>query len=143
LTPRYGRASASTAGSDDYVTLDDMEHAPGGLGEAATDRMSAFARRVGEDLARQVRAELDKRGAAEMAKTAGLGVTEIGVAGVLGLGAIGATTAAMIVGLNKLMPAWASSLVAAGVFVIPAGILASRGARHVKVLAAIGSPANP
>jgi hypothetical protein len=45
----------------------------------------------------------------------------------------------MIVGLNKVMPAWASSLVVAGVFGLPAGILASRGIRHVKVLATIGT----
>lgn len=140
MPPRYGRASASTAGSDDYVPLEEMVQGSGGLAEGAADRVSAFARRVGDDLADRIRAELNKRGAAEQAKTAAMGVAEIGAAGVLGLGALGATATAMIVGLNKFMPVWASSLVTAGAFGIPAGILASRGLRHVKELARIGSP---
>src|ERR1700676_3386025 len=143
MPPRYGRSSSSTAGSDDYVPLDEMVQGSGGLAEAAVDRVSAFARRVGDDLADRVRDELDSRGAAEKAKTAGVGVAEIGAAGVLGLSAAGATAAAMIVGLSKVMPVWASSLVTAGVFGIPAGILASRGLRHVKAIALIGSPTKP
>jgi hypothetical protein len=140
MPPKYGRAFASTAGSDDYVPLDEMMHATGRLADGAVDRVSAFARRVGDDLADRLRAELDARGAA---KTAGIGVAEIGAAGVLGLVAVGASAGAIVVSLNKVMPAWASSLVTAGVFGIPAGILASRGVRHVRVLATIGSPEHP
>jgi Putative Actinobacterial Holin-X, holin superfamily III len=141
--PKYGRASASTAGSNDYVPLDEMTHASSGLADGAVDRVSAFARRVGDDLADRLRTELDARGATEIAKTAGVGVAELGAAGILGLGAIGASATAMIFGLNKVMPAWASSLVVAGVFGLPAGILASRGIRHVKVLATIGAAEHP
>jgi hypothetical protein len=139
MPPKYGRASSSTAGSDDYVPLEAMEHGSAGT-EGAADRVAIFARRVGDDLADRVRTELDKRGAAEKAKTAAVGIAEIGAAGVLGLGAVGATATAMIVGMSKVMPVWASSLLTAGVFGIPAGILASRGLRHVRGLAILGSP---
>jgi hypothetical protein len=142
MPPKYGRASASTAGSDDYVSIDEMERGSSGA-EGAADRISTFARRVGDDLADRVRSELEKRGAAAKAKTAGLGIAEIGAAGVLGMGALGATATAMIVGLSKVMPVWASSMVVAGAFGIPAGILASRGLRHVRELAIIGSSVNP
>lgn len=140
MPPRYGRASASTAGSGDYVPVYEMGHGSGGLAEGAADRVSTFARRVGDDLADRIRAELDKRGAAEQAKAAAIGVAEIGAAGVLGLGALGATATAMIVGLNRLMPVWASSLVTAGAFGIPAGVLASRGLRHIKSVELSGAP---
>ena len=135
-------ATASTAGSEDYVSIDEMVRESSGA-EGTADRVAIFARRIGDDLAGRIGAELVKRGAAETAKTAGLGVAEIGAAGILGLCALGATGTAMIVGLNKVIPMWASSLVAAGAFGIPAGILAARGSRHVKAMAAIGSPAQP
>jgi hypothetical protein len=61
MPPKYGRAFASTAGSDDYVPLDEMMHATGRLADGAVDRVSAFARRVGDDLADRLRAELDAR----------------------------------------------------------------------------------
>lgn len=140
MLPRYGRATASTAGSDDYVPLDEMVRGSGAFAEGAADGVSAFARRVGDDLADRIRAELNKRGAGEQAKTAAVGVAEIGAAGVLGLATVGATATAMIVGLNRVMPAWAPSLVTASAFGIPAGILASRGVRHLKGLALVTAP---
>jgi hypothetical protein len=143
MPPKYGRASASTAGSDDYVPLHEMEHGSGGISDGTADRVATFARRIADDLADRVRTELDKRGAAEATKTATVGVAEIGAAGMLGLGAVGATATAMIVGLNKVLPLWASSLITVGTFGIPAGILASRGLRHVRGLAILGSPATP
>lgn len=142
MPPRYGRASASTAGSEDYVPLDEMTHGSPGI-EGAADRVSIFARRVGDDLADRLRVELNKRGAAEQAKTAGVGVAEIGAAGILGLGALGATSAVMIVGLNKVMPVWAAALVTAGAFALPSTILASRGVRHLRGLALRATRVDP
>jgi hypothetical protein len=129
--PKYGRASASTAGSDDYVPLDEMLQGSGITG-AAGDRRSAFARRLEDEVAGRIVEELTRRGIAGKAKTAGMGAGEIGAAGILGLGAVGAGATAVIVGLRRVMPVWASALVTAGALGIPAGILASRGVRHLK-----------
>jgi hypothetical protein len=140
--PKYGRASASTAGSDDYVPIDEMLQGSGGLAAGAADRLTAFARRVGDEAADRLRTELDRRGVAEHAKVAGIGAGQIGVAGALGLVALGAASTAMIAGLSRAMPVWASALVTAGVFGIPAGVLAAQGAQRVNSgLSAIGSPA--
>jgi hypothetical protein len=139
--PKYGRASASTAASDDYVSMDDMLGGSGSFAGGAADRLAAFARRVGDETADRVRAELDRRGVAEKARTAGLGVGEIGLAGALGLGALGATATAMVAGLSRVMPMWASALIAAGAFGIPAGFLAADGLRRVNAsVGAMGSP---
>jgi Putative Actinobacterial Holin-X, holin superfamily III len=127
--PKYGRASASTAGSDDFVSLDDMEH--GSSADGAADRMAGFVRRVAEEAAARLRADLVGQGMAGRAKSAGVGVGEIGVAGVLGLGALGATGTAMIAGLSRVMPVWASALITAGVFGVPACILSARGLKRL------------
>jgi hypothetical protein len=96
---------------------------------------------VGDEAALRVRDELDRRGVAEKAKAAGLGVGQMGIAGVLGLGARGATATAMIAGLSKVMPVWASALVTAGVFGVPAGVLAAGGVRRINAsVGAMGSP---
>lgn len=128
LPPKYGRASASTAGRDDYVPIDEMLRGSGGLGDAAADRLAAFAQRIGDETAKRVRTELEARGVAEKAKAAGIGAGQIGIASVLGLGALGATGAAAIAGLSRVMPVWAAALVTAGAFGIPAAVLARRGA---------------
>jgi len=99
--PKYGRASASTAASDDYVSIDDMLGGSGSLAGGAADRLTAFARKVGDETADRVRAELDRRGVADKAKAAGVGVGQMGVAGALGLAALGAAATAMIAGLTR------------------------------------------
>jgi len=140
--PKYGRASATTAGSQDYVLMDDMLAGSGSFTEGAADRLAAFARRVGDETAERIRAELDRQGVFEKAKTAGLGVGQIGLASALGLGALGATGTAMVAGLSRFMPVWASALITAGAFGVPAGFLAADGLRRVnKSVAAIGVPA--
>jgi hypothetical protein len=121
--PKYGRASASTAGSDDYVSLDDMER--GSATDAPADRVAGFARRVAEETATRLRADFDRRGIAGKAKAAGVGV------GALGLGVLGATGTAMIAGLSRVMPVWAAALVTAGAFGVPAAILSSRGLKRI------------
>jgi len=128
--PKYGRATASTAGSEDYVSLDEMEGS-GGLAAGAADRVAAFAHRVGDETAARLRAEFDRRGGVAKAKAAGMGAGEIGIAGALALGALGATGTAMIAGLSRVMPVWASALITAGAMAIPAGILASRGVKRI------------
>ena len=139
--PKYGRASAATAGSDDYVSIDDMLGGSGGLAGGTADRLAAFARRVGDETAERVRAELDRRGVPEKAKAAGLGVGQMGLASALGLGALGATATAMIAGLHKVLPLWASALVTAGALGVPAGFLAADGFRRVSAsVGAMGSP---
>lgn len=143
--PKYGRASASTAASDDYVSIDDMLNGSSTLAGGAADKLAAFARRIGDETADRVRAELDRRGIADQAKAAGFGVGQMGVAGVLGLGALGAGATAMIAGMSRVMPVWASALITAGALGIPAGILAADGLRQVNasVGAAMGAPATP
>ncbi len=142
--PKYGRASATTAGSQDYVSMDDMLGGSGGFTEGAADRLAAFARRVGDETAERIRAELDRQGVFDKAKTAGLGVGQIGVASALALGALGATGTAMVAGLSRLMPVWASALITAGAFGVPAGFLAADGLRRVnQSVGALGSAAQP
>jgi hypothetical protein len=138
--PKYGRASASTAGSDDYVSLDEMEH--GSASEGASDRVAGFARRVAEETATRLRADFDRRGIADRAKAAGVGVGEIGIAGALGLGALGAAGTAMIAGLSRVMPVWASALITAGAFGVPAAILSNRGLRRINAGIGLGDSAN-
>jgi hypothetical protein len=141
--PKYGRASASTAASDDYVSMDDMLNGSGGgLSGAAADRLSAFARKVGDETAERVRAELDRRGIADKAKAAGVGVGQMGIASALGLCALGAGATAMIAGMSRVMPVWTSALITAGALGVPAGILAADGFRRVNssVGAAIEAP---
>jgi hypothetical protein len=132
--PKYGRASASTAGSDDYISLDDMERGTGAGG--AADRVASFAQRVADETAVRLRADFDRRGIAGKAKAAGVGVGEIGVAGALTLGVLGATGTAMVAGLSRVMPVWAAALVTAGAFGVPAAILSSRGLKRINAVTA-------
>ncbi len=140
--PRYGRASAATAATDDYVSIDDMLGGSGGSPGGAADRFAAFARRVGDEAAERVKDELDRRGVAGKAKAAELGIGQMGIVGVLGLAAVGATATAMVAGMSRVMPLWASALVTAGVFGIPAGILTADGLGRVSAnVRAMGTPA--
>jgi hypothetical protein len=127
--PRYGRASASTAGSSDYVSLDEMEHGSGADG--AADRVAGFARRVADETATRLRADFDRRGIAGRAKAAGMGAGEVGIAGALALGALGATGTAMIAGLSRVMPVWSAALITAGAFGVPAAILSRQGFKRI------------
>ena len=112
-----------------------------GLTGGAADRLTAFARKVGDETADRVRAELERRGVAEKAKAAGVGVGQMGLASALGLGALGAAATAMIAGLSRVMPLWASALVTAGALGVPAGILATDGFRRINAsVGAMGSP---
>ena len=140
--PRYGRASASTAASDDYVSMDDMvNESGGGVTGGAADRLSAFAHKVGDETVDRVRAELDRRGIADKAKAAGVGVGQMGIASALGLCALGAGATAMIAGMSRVLPVWASALITAGALGVPAGILAADGLRRVNAsVGAMGSP---
>jgi hypothetical protein len=140
--PKYGRASAATAATDDYVSIDDMLGGSGGSPGGAADRFAAFARRVGDEATERVKDELDRRGVAEKAKEAGIGIGQASIAGVLGLAAVGATATAMVAGMSRVMPLWAAALVTAGVFGLPAGILAADGLARVSASArAMGTPA--
>jgi hypothetical protein len=140
--PKFGRASASTAGSDDYVPIDEMLRGSSGFADDAADRVASFARKVGDETVARLRDELDKRGVAAKAKAAGIGAGEMGLAGALGVAALGAGTAAMIAGLSRVMPVWTAALVTAGAFGIPAGLLSTRGLKRVRAAMALtDSPA--
>ena len=140
--PKYGRATASTAGFDDYVSLDDMTRNPSGLTEGAADRVAGFAQRLADETATRLRAEFDRRGILGNAKAAGVGVGEIGLASGLALGALGAAGTAMIAGLSRVMPTWAAALITAGAFGVPAGILTTRGLKRINTgIGLMDSPA--
>lgn len=144
--PKYGRASASTAASDDYVSIDDMLNGSGStLAGGAADKLADFARRIGDETADRLRVELDRRGVAEKAKAAGLGVGQMGVASALGLAALGAGATAMIAGMSRVLPVWAAALITTAALGVPAGLLAADGFRRINasVGGALGTPATP
>lgn len=146
MPPKYGRASTATAGSDDYISIDDMLKESGSaFAGRATDKLGAFARRIGDETADRLRVELDRRGVAEKAKAAGLGIGQMGLASALGLGALGAAATAVIAGMSWVMPVWASASITAAALGVPAGLLAADGLRRVNanVSAAMGAPATP
>ncbi len=81
-------------------------------------------------LARQ-EAELAKAELAAKGKRAGLGAGMFGGAGLLGLYALGALTAAAILGLASAVAAWLAALIVAAVFGAIAGVLVLQGRSKV------------
>lgn len=82
-------------------------------------------------LARQ-EVELAKAELTEKGKRAGIGVGMFGGAGVFVFYALGALTAAAILGLSKAVAAWAAALIVAAVLGVLAGILALQGKNKVE-----------
>jgi hypothetical protein len=76
--------------------------------------------------------ELAKAEVAEKGKKAGLGAGMLGGAGVAGLLTLGALTAALILLLDLVMPAWAAALVVTALWAVVAGLLALRGRAKVQ-----------
>lgn len=66
------------------------------------------------------------------AKRAGLGAGMFGSAGLLGMFGLGALTAAAILGLALVTPAWAASLIVGGVYLGMAGLAALLGRVQVR-----------
>ena len=76
--------------------------------------------------------ELAKAELREKGKAAGVGAGMFGGAGVLGLYALGALTAAAILGLAEAVDAWLAALIVAAVYAAIAGVLALSGRRSVE-----------
>jgi hypothetical protein len=66
------------------------------------------------------------------AKKAGVGAGMFGAAGFMGVMALGTLTAAIILALALVMPAWAAALVVTAFYGIVAGVLALAGKKKVK-----------
>jgi MFS family permease len=76
---------------------------------------------------------------ASKAKRIGIGAGMFGAAGVVGVFALGALTAAAILGLAILVPAWAAALMVGIVLAVVAAIIALSGKKNI----AAGSPPVP
>jgi hypothetical protein len=76
--------------------------------------------------------DLAKREISEKVKQAGVGAGMFGAAGILALCALGAFTAAAILALAIVLPAWASALVVGGVWALLALIVGLTGKRNVQ-----------
>ena len=76
--------------------------------------------------------ELAKREISEKVKRAEVGIGMLVVAGILALCALGAFTAAAILALAIVLPAWASALIVGGVWVLFALIVGLMGKGNLK-----------
>lgn len=97
---------------------------------ALSDRPVAdLLRQLSEQTATLVRQELDlaKAELTAKGKQAGIGAGMFGAAGVVGLYAVGALTAAIVLGLSLAMKGWLAALIVAAVYGAVAGVLALFG----------------
>ena len=76
--------------------------------------------------------ELAKRELAEKGNRAAAGAGMFGGAGLFGFFAFGALTAAAVLGLATVLPAWLAGLIVAVVYGAIAGVLALRGKTQIK-----------
>ena len=76
--------------------------------------------------------ELAKAEMAEKGKKAGKGAGMFGGAGVVGFLALGALTAALIMGLDQAMAGWLAALIVGLVYAAIAGVLALTGKKEVQ-----------
>ena len=83
--------------------------------------------------------EMAKEEIATKAKRVGIGAGMFGAAGVIGLVALGALTAAAILGLAVVLPAWAAALIVGVVWGAVAAVVAMAGKRNL----AAGAPPVP
>jgi tetrahydromethanopterin S-methyltransferase subunit C len=83
--------------------------------------------------------EMAREEIASKAKRVGIGAGMFGAAGVVGLVALGALTAAAILGLAIVVPAWAAALIVGVVWAVVAAIIGLIGKRNL----AAGSPPVP
>jgi hypothetical protein len=107
------------------------ERGPGAASEASLAELIKQLSEQSSRLARQ-EVELAKAELAVKGKRAGLGAGMFGGAGALGFYALGALTAAAILGLATAVTAWLSALIVAAVFGVIAGGLALQGKNKVQ-----------
>jgi uncharacterized membrane protein YqjE len=106
---------------------------PTGAGEASQASMAELVKQLSEQTSRLARQEVElaKAELQEKGKRAGLGAGMFGGAGVFALYALGALTAAAILGLSKAVAAWLAALIVAGALGAIAGVLALGGRQKV------------
>ena len=98
--------------------------------KSTSELLSQFSQQT-TDLMRQ-ELELAKAELREKGKAAGIGVGAFGGAGVVALYAVGALTAAAILGLAIVLDAWLAALVVGVGYLAIAGILALTGKKKVE-----------
>jgi len=89
-------------------------------------RLSEQTSRLAHQEVELAKAELVTKG-----RWAGIGAGMFGGAGVFGFYALGAATAAAILGLSHAVPGWAAALIIAGALGMIAGLVALIGTRKV------------
>ena len=122
--PPNGQPYQSTAGGGATGPPGDLKHQPVTeiLGRAAQDSRALAT----------VELQLAKTEITAKLKTAGKGAGLFGVAGAIAFFAAGALTAAFVLALALVMPAWAAALVVAGVYGAVAGVCVLVGKQAVK-----------
>jgi membrane protein len=103
-------------------------------GDASQASMAELVKQLSEQTSRLARQEVElaKAELQEKGKRAGLGAGLFGGAGVFGLYALGALTAAAILGLSKAVAAWLAALIVAAAIGAIAGVLALGGKQKVQ-----------
>jgi MFS family permease len=107
-----------------------MEASNGGRDQSASELVKQLADQT-STLVRQ-EMELAKAELREKGKLAGMGAGAFGGAGLLGLFALGALTAAAILGLATTVDGWLAALIVAAVYGAVAGVLALVGRTKVQ-----------
>lgn len=111
-------------------------------GTADADRpLSELARQLSEESSRLARLEVElaKAEVAHKGKQIGLGAGAFGIAGVIAFFAIGALTAAAILGLAELVSGWLAALLVGATLGLWAGFLALAGKERIGA----GTPPTP
>lgn len=96
--------------------------------------ISELLRRLSEDTATLVRQEMElaRVELTAQGKQAGIGAGFLGGAAFAGLLALGSLSAAIVAGLDEVMPLWLAALIVAALWGAVAGILALRGRNEVR-----------
>jgi uncharacterized membrane protein YqjE len=101
---------------------------------ASQASMAELVKQLSEQTSRLARQEVElaKAELTEKGKRAGLGAGMFGGAGIFGFYALGALTAAAILGLATAVKAWLAALIVTGVLAAIAGLLALTGKQKVE-----------
>jgi MFS family permease len=101
---------------------------------ASQSSMAELVKQLSEQTSRLARQEVElaKAELTEKGKRAGLGAGMFGGAGIFGFYAIGALTAAAILGLATAVKAWLAALIVTAVLAVIAGVLALTGKQKVE-----------
>ena len=108
--------------------------ATNGAGDLREQPIGDLLKQLSQETTTLVRQELElaKAEMAEKGKQAGKGAGMFGGAGVVGFLALGALTAALILGLDTFMKAWLAALIVGLVYAAVAAVLALTGKKEVQ-----------